>query len=81
MTRNSVAKIISWNVDNEAVCASAAKMSTTKGNANEIFEKSRNNPQNTDLIKKFYAPVINQLLSMQYSPLHFGMYLLLLSNF
>lgn len=52
MTRNSVAKIISWNVGNEAVCASAAKMSTTKGNANEIFEKSRNNPQNTDLIKK-----------------------------
>lgn len=52
MTRNSVAKIISWNVDNEAVCASAAKMSTTKGNANEIFEKSRNNQQNTDLIKK-----------------------------
>lgn len=52
MTRNSVAKIISWNVDNEAVCASAAKMSKTKGNANEIFEKSRNNPQNTDLIKK-----------------------------
>lgn len=52
MTRNSVAIIISWNVDNEAVCASAAKMSTTKGNANEIFEKSRNNPQNTDLIKK-----------------------------
>lgn len=52
MTRNSVAKNISWNVDNEAVCASAAKMSTTKGNANEIFEKSRNNPQNTDLIKK-----------------------------
>lgn len=52
MTRNSVVKIISWNVDNEAVCASAAKMSTTKGNANEIFEKSRNNPQNTDLIKK-----------------------------
>lgn len=52
MTRNSVAKIISWNVENEAVCASAAKMSTTKGNANEIFEKSRNNPQNTDLIKK-----------------------------
>jgi len=52
MTRNSVAKIISWNVDNEAVCASAAKMPTTKGNANEIFEKSRNNPQNTDLIKK-----------------------------
>lgn len=52
MTRKSVAKIISWNMDNEAVCASAAKMSTTMGNANEIFEKTKNNPQNTDLIKK-----------------------------
>lgn len=52
MTRKSIAKIISWNVDNEAVCASAAKMSTTMGNANEIFEKTKNNPQNTDLIKK-----------------------------
>ncbi len=52
MIRKSVAKIISWNVDNEAVCASAAKMSTTMGNANEIFEKTKNNPQNTELIKK-----------------------------
>lgn len=52
MIRKSVAKIISWNVDNEAVCASAAKMSTTMGNANEIFEKTKHNPQNTDLIKK-----------------------------
>lgn len=52
MTRKSVAKIISWNVDNEAVCASAAKMSTTMGNANEIFEKTKGNSQNTDLIKK-----------------------------
>lgn len=52
MARNSIAKIISWNLDNEAVCASAAKMSTTKGNANEIFEKTKNNPQNTDLINK-----------------------------
>lgn len=52
MVRKSVAKIISWNVDNEAVCASAAKMSTTMGNANEIFEKTKNNLQNTELIKK-----------------------------
>lgn len=52
MVRKSVAKIISWNIDNEAVCASAAKMSTTMGNANEIFEKTKNNPQNTELIKK-----------------------------
>lgn len=52
MIRKSVAKIISWNVDNEAVCASAAKMSTTMGNANEIFEKTKSNPHNTELIKK-----------------------------
>ena len=52
MTHKSVAKIISWNMDSEAVCASAAKMSTTKGNANEIFEKAKNNPQNSELIKK-----------------------------
>lgn len=52
MTHRSVAKIISWNSDSEAVCASAAKMSTTQGNAEEIFEKTRNNPQNTELIRK-----------------------------
>lgn len=52
MIHQSVAKIISWNMDGEAVCASAAKMSTTLGNANEIFEKTKNNPQNTALIKK-----------------------------
>ncbi len=52
MSHQSVAKIISWNTDNDAVCASAAKMSTTKGNANEIFEKTKGNPQNTELIKK-----------------------------
>lgn len=52
MIRKSVAKIISWNIDSEAVCASAAKMSTTMGNANEIFEKTKNNPQNVELIKK-----------------------------
>lgn len=52
MERKAIAKIISWNTHNEAVCASAAKMSTTKGNANEIFEKTVNNPGNTELIKK-----------------------------
>ena len=55
MTHKSVAKIISWNMDNEAVCASAAIMSTTIGNANEIFEKAKNNPQNTDLNKKGFT--------------------------
>lgn len=52
MIRKSVAKIISWNTNNDAVCASAAKMSTTKGNAIEIFERTKGNPQNTELIKK-----------------------------
>lgn len=52
MLHTPIAKIISWNIDNEAVCASAAKMSTTKGNANEIFEQAKNNPHNTALIQK-----------------------------
>lgn len=50
MEHKSVAKIISWNIDCEAICASAAKISTTSGNAIEIFEKCKSNPQNTDLI-------------------------------
>ena len=52
MEHKSVAKIISWNIDCEAICASAAKISTTSGNAIEIFEKCKSNPQNTDLVKK-----------------------------
>lgn len=44
MAHKSVAKIISWNMNSEVLCASAAKMSTTMGNANEIFEKAKNNP-------------------------------------
>lgn len=52
MMHKAVAKIISWNTDGEAVCASAAKISTTAGNANEIFEKTKNNPQNAGLIRK-----------------------------
>lgn len=52
MTHKAVAKIISWNTDSEAVCASAAKISTTAGNANEIFETTKDSTKNTDLIKK-----------------------------
>ncbi len=48
----SIAKIISWNSDNEAVCASAARMSTTLGNANEIFEKAKQSENNLELLKK-----------------------------
>ena len=53
--RKSVAKIISVNRDCEAVCASAAKMSTQPGNAWEIFEKSRVSETNTSLIGKVLA--------------------------
>lgn len=53
--RKSVAKIISCNQDCEAVCASAAKMSTQPGNAWEIFEKSRVSETNTNLIGKVLA--------------------------
>lgn len=52
MPHKSVAKIISWNTDCEAICASAAKISTTKGNANEIFETTKGSPKNADLIEK-----------------------------
>lgn len=46
------AKIISYNIDSTEVCASAARISTTPGDANEIFEQSRENPKNADLIEK-----------------------------
>ncbi|MBR2895519.1 MAG: FAD-dependent thymidylate synthase [Oscillospiraceae bacterium] len=52
MTHQSVAKIISWNADLEAVCASAAKMSTTLGNASEIFKATRSSGNSTELIRK-----------------------------
>lgn len=52
MELRSQAKIINYNIDNEAVCASAARISTTKGNAFDIFEKAKNSPNNLDLIKK-----------------------------
>lgn len=52
MQTNSFAKIISYNLYNETICASAARISTTKGNAYDIFEKSNNNPKNRELIQK-----------------------------
>ncbi len=52
MRTNSSAKIISYNLYNENICASAAKISTTKGNAYEIFEKSDSIEKNRELIKK-----------------------------
>ena len=52
METKSQAKIISYNINNIDICASAARISTTKGNANEIFEKAKNHPNNQDLIDR-----------------------------
>lgn len=52
MKRNSQAKIISFNRNHVEICASAARISTTKGNSVEIFEKAGNNANNQELIKK-----------------------------
>ena len=46
------ARIISVNQYSEAICAGAARISTTQGNAMNIFESSKENPDNLPLIKK-----------------------------
>ena len=46
------AKIISYNARNSEVCASAARISTTQGDAVDIFEKACDNPKNQILIQK-----------------------------
>lgn len=46
------AKIISWSAGGAEVCASAARISTTPGDALELFEKAQNNPKNQELIGK-----------------------------
>lgn len=55
MERKLHAEIISYNLHNEAVCASAARISTTAGDACEIFENARENPKNRALIQKVLA--------------------------
>ena len=55
MNETSTAEIISFNTDNDAVCAASARISTTEGNSSVIFEKSRNNDKNNGLIKKVLA--------------------------
>lgn len=52
MKVQSQAKIISYNVNSNEICASAARISTTQGNADDIFEMAKGNPKNLDLIKK-----------------------------
>nr|WP_325242678.1 FAD-dependent thymidylate synthase [uncultured Oscillibacter sp.] len=55
MEREPHAKIISCNTNSEEVCASAARISTTAGDAQEIFENARGNPKNRALIGKVLA--------------------------
>lgn len=52
MNKQSQAKIVSWSAAGEEVCASAARISTTPGDALELFEKAQGNPRNQDLIGK-----------------------------
>lgn len=52
MKSQSQAKIISYNYDNTAICAAAARISTTEGDSDAVFEKSGNSENNEKLIKK-----------------------------
>ena len=55
MERELHAKIISCNANSGDVCASAARISTTAGDAHAIFENARENPKNRALIEKVLA--------------------------
>lgn len=52
MDIQSQARIISYNLYGEEICASAARISTTSGNAIEIFENAQANEKNSNLINK-----------------------------
>ena len=52
MEKELHAKIVSCNANSEEVCASAARISTTAGDAHKIFENARENPKNRALIEK-----------------------------
>lgn len=52
MSNNTNVELVSYNIDNVEICASAARISTTQGNAIEIFEKAQGNEKNQDLVKK-----------------------------
>lgn len=52
MAKQSQARIISWSTGGTEVCASAARISTTSGDALALFENAQNNPKNQELIGK-----------------------------
>ncbi len=62
MNTNPQAIIISYNTHNEAICASAARISTTPGNAEEIFQKAQGNAKNRNLIEKVLSSGHKSLL-------------------
>lgn len=55
MNTQPQAKIISSNLNGVEVCAGAARISTTQGDAIEIFERARGNGKNLSLIQKVLA--------------------------
>lgn len=57
MKKRSQVKLVSYNINNVEICASAARISTTSGNAIEIFEKSKGNEKNQELIKKVLSSI------------------------
>ena len=62
MNTNPQAIIISYNTHNEAICASAARISTTPGNAEEIFQKAQGNAKNRNLIEKVLSSGLKSLI-------------------
>jgi len=55
MNTQSRATIVSWSSAGEEVCASAARISTTQGDAATLFQQAQGNPRNRDLISKVLA--------------------------
>ena len=55
MNKQSRATIVSWSTAGEEVCASAARISTTQGDAAALFQQAQGNPRNRDLIGKVLA--------------------------
>ena len=55
MNTQSRATIVSWSTAGEEVCASAARISTTQGDAGALFQQAQGNPKNRDLIRKVLA--------------------------
>ncbi len=52
MGQESKVLLIGYHERNTELCASAARISTTKGSAAEIFEKSKGNEKNQELIRR-----------------------------